>query len=83
MEGILTGRQWVNNPFESGIFPVRNMSISDDEDFFIYDNELYPKIALTPRTLGNPETAIAPAVILDPLPGRSAEGRGIKILPQK
>ena len=34
VEDILTGRQWVNNPFESGIFPVRNMSISDDEDFF-------------------------------------------------
>ena len=50
--------------------------------FFIYDNELYPKIALTPRTPEAPETPIAPAVILDPLPGRSAEGRGIKILPQ-
>ena len=56
------------------------MSIIDNEDFFIYDNELYPKTALTPRT---PRTPITPAVILDPLPGRSAEGRGIKILSQK
>ena len=34
VEDILTGKQWVNKPFESGIFPVINMSISDDEDFF-------------------------------------------------
>ena len=80
MEDILTGRQWVNNPFESRIFLVGNMSIIDNEDFFIYDNELYPKTALTPRT---PRTPITPAVILDPLLGRSTEGRGIKILSQK
>ena len=51
--------------------------------FFIYDNELYPKIAWAPRTPRTPETPSAPAVILDPLPGRSAEGRGIKTLSQK
>ena len=68
MQDILTGRQWTNNPFESGIFPVGNMSISDNEDFFIYDNELYSKIALTPRTPGTPETPVAPAVIPDLLP---------------
>ena len=59
------------------------MSIIDNEDFFIYDNELYPKIAWAPRTPRTPETPSAPAVILDPLPGRSAEGRGIKTLSQK
>ena len=61
-EELLTGRQWVINAFESGLFPMKNMDITDDDDdddddddYFIYDDEFY---------------TTNPSPILGPSPGR-------------
>ena len=44
-------RQQFVNSFDSGIVPMENMGINDDDDdYFINDNELHPKGLLAPRS---------------------------------
>ena len=85
---LLTGRQLVINVFESGIFPMMDVDVNDDNNYdpFIYDDDLYPKKTLTPKTLttpGTPGTPTTAALTLGPSPGRLTQGVGIKILSSK
>lgn len=85
---LLTGRQLVINVFESGIFPMMDVDVNDDNNYdsFIYDDDLYPKKTLTPKTLttpGTPGTPTTAALTLGPSPGRLTQGAGIKILSSK
>ena len=66
--------QWVINAFDSGIFPMRTVNFAaaaaaaaddddnEDDDDYIYDDEFYPKGALTPA----PKTPGTPPIILEP-----------------
>lgn len=85
---LLTGRQLVINVFESGIFSMMDVDVNDDNNYdsFIYDDDLYPKKTLTPKTLttpGTPGTPTTAALTLGPSPGRLTQGAGIKILSSK
>ena len=60
------------------------VNANDDDDYdydnLIYDDKLYPKGTLTPKTPGTPGT---PLVIMDSPPWRITQGRAIKSLPPK
>lgn len=50
---LLTGRQGIINAFESRLFLMKNMDITDDHGYFIYDDEFYttnPSLVLGPWT---------------------------------
>ena len=56
----------------------------DDDNYFIYDDELHPKRVLIQRTSGaliTPGTLTTPPVILGPPPGISTLWSRIEILP--
>ena len=65
----LTWRQSVINAFKRAIFWMIAVNANDDDDYdydhLIYDDELYPKGTLTPKTPGTPGT---PLVIMDSPP---------------
>ena len=50
----------------------------NNDNHFIYDDELYPKRLPTPTTLGTLRTPTTPPVILGPPPENSTEGKVIK-----
>ena len=67
---------------------MMDVDVNDDNNYdsFIYDDDLYPKKTLTPKTLttpGTPGTPTTAALTLGPSPGRLTQGAGIKILSSK
>ena len=59
---------------------MRYMGIIDGGYYFLYYDELYPKGVLARRI---PETPTTPPVILGFPPGKSTQGKGIKIVSPK
>ena len=43
---LVSGRQWVINTFESGVFLMRAVNVVDEVDHYIYDDELHPERGL-------------------------------------
>ena len=57
---LLKRRQLVINAFENGIFSMKTANAVDDVDYhYIYDDELYPKGTLTPKTPATPPVILA------------------------
>lgn len=71
-------KQWVINTFESKIFPLSSVNVfnDDDDDHYIYNDELCHKGTLTPRT------PVTPPIILDPPARGSTQAKRSKIYPQ-
>ena len=65
------------NAFESGIFPISDRNIDDDDYNYANDVKLDPEriLMLMPST--------TPPIILDPPPTESTQERGIKTLQPK
>ena len=65
------------NAFESGIFPISDRNIDDDD--YNYAND----VKLDPERILMPMSSTTPPIILDTPPTGSTKERGIKILHPK